>query len=92
MNMTPSFVLSIARPADQVAPERPESMLIIVRRRYDHLLRELSEVFSGQQGVRILVDRRRGQRRKIEHPISVERRKAERRKHKEELLKVILPT
>jgi hypothetical protein len=92
MNMTPSFVLSIARPADQVAPERPESMLIIVRRRYDHLLRELSEVFSGQQGVRILVDRRRGQRRRIEHPISVERRKAERRKHKEELLKVILPT
>lgn len=92
MITTPSFVLSIARPADEVVPERPESMLIIVRRRYDHLLRELSEVFSGQQGVRILVDRRRGQRRKIEHLVPLERRKAERRKHKEELLKVILPT
>ena len=92
MNTTPSFVLSIARPVDQLVPEGPESMLIIVRKRYDHLLRELSEVFTGQQGVRILVDRRRRQRRKIGHPVSVERRKAERRKHKEEILKVILPT
>jgi hypothetical protein len=92
MNETPSLVLSIGQPAAQVEPEEAEKMLIIVRRRYDHLLKELGEAFSGQQSVRILVDRRRGQRRKIENPISLERRKADRRKHEEELLKVILPT
>jgi hypothetical protein len=92
MKTTPSFILSIARPPDQDVPERPESMLIVVRRRYDNLLRELNEVFSGQQGVRILVDRRQGQRRRVEHPVSLDRRKADRRKHQEELLKVILPT
>jgi hypothetical protein len=92
MNETPSLVLSIGQPAAQVEPEEAEKMLIIVRRRYDHLLKELGEAFSGQQSVRILVDRRWGQRRKVENPISLERRKADRRKHEEELLKVILPT
>jgi hypothetical protein len=92
MNETPSLVLSIGQPAAQVEPEEAEKMLIIVRRRYDHLLKELGEAFSGQQSVRILVDRRCGQRRKVENPISLERRKADRRKHEEELLKVILPT
>jgi len=92
MDPTPSFVLSIARPAAQVEQEETEKMLIIVRRRHDHLLKDLSEAFSGQEGVRIFVDRRQGQRRKVEHPVSLERRKADRRKHKEELLKVILPT
>jgi len=91
MNQTPSLVLSIARPAVQINPEEAQEMLIIVRRRYDHLLKELGEAFSGQQSVRILVDRRRGQRRKVEDPVSMERRKADRRKHEEELLKVILP-
>jgi hypothetical protein len=92
MNQTPSLVLSIARPAAQIDPEEAQKMLIIVRRRYDHLLKELGEAFSGQKGVRLLVDRRRGQRRKVEDPVSMERRKADRRKHEEELLKVILPT
>jgi hypothetical protein len=92
MYETPSLVLSIGQPAAQVEPEEAEKMLIIVRRRYDHLLKELGEAFSGQQSVRILVDRRWGQRRKVENPISLERRKADRRKHEEELLKVILPT
>jgi hypothetical protein len=92
MNQTPPFVLSIARPAAHSEPEEAEKMLIIVRRRYDHLLKELGEAFSGQQGVEILVDRRRGHRRKVEDPVSMERRKADRRKHEEELLKVILPT
>lgn len=92
MNQTPPLVLSIARPATQVEPEDAENMLIIVRRSYEHLLKELGEAFSGQRGVEILVDRRRGQRRKVEHSVSLERRKADRRKHEEELLKVILPT
>jgi hypothetical protein len=91
MNPMLSFVLSIARPGAQGEAEEPEKMLIIVRKRYDHFLKDLNEAFSGQQGVRILVDRRRGQRRKVERPVSLERRKADRRKHKEELLEVILP-
>lgn len=92
MNQIPSLILSIARPDPQVKPEEADKMLIIVRKCYDHLLKELGEAFSGQQGVRILVDRRRGQRRKVEDPVSMERRKADRRKHEDQLLKVILPT
>jgi hypothetical protein len=92
MNQIPSLVLSIARPSPQVNQEEAAKMLIIVRKCYDHLLKELGEAFSGQQGVRILVDRRRGQRRKVGNPVSMERRKADRRKHEYELLKVILPT
>ena len=92
MSQIPSIVLGVARPDAQVGREEADKMLIIVRRHYDHLLKELGETFSGQQGVRILVDRRRGQRRRVGNPVSLERRKTERRKHEEELLKVILPT
>ena len=92
MSQIPSIVLGVARPGAQVEREEADKMLIIVRRPYDHLLKELGETFSGQQGVRILVDRRRGQRRRVGNPVSLERRKTERRKHEEELLKVILPT
>ena len=92
MSQIPSIVLGVARPDAQVGREEADKMLIIVRRHYDHLLKELGETFSGQQGVRILVDRRRGQRRRVGNPVSLERRKTERRKHEEELLEVILPT
>jgi hypothetical protein len=92
MNQIPSLVLRITQPAAQADPEEAGKMLIVVRSCYRHLLKELGKNFSGQQGVRILVDRRRGERRKVENPVSLERRKADRRKHEEELLKVILPT
>ena len=46
MNQTPPLVLSIARPATQVEPEDADNMLIIVRRSYEHLLKELGEAFS----------------------------------------------
>jgi hypothetical protein len=91
MAQIPSLVMSIARPAIQVEREQAEKMLIIVKSHYHPLLKEIDKVFSGQRGVRILVDRRMGERRKAEQPVSSERRISDRRKHEEELLKVILP-
>ena len=92
MIQIPSLVLRVAQPVAQADLKEDGKMLIIVKRCYRHLLKELGENFSGQQGVRILVDRRRRERRKVENPVSLERRRADRRKHEEELLTVILPT
>jgi hypothetical protein len=90
MSSTPSFALSVAKTAVKAIPEEADKMIIIVRRRYAHLEKELSQAFSGKRGVRILVDRRRGERRKGKRHVSLERRKADRRKPKEELIKVVL--
>jgi hypothetical protein len=92
MVQIPSLVMSIARPAAQVEPKEAEEMFIIVKSHYHPLLKEIGKAFSGQRGVRIMVDRRMGERRKAEQPVSFDRRVADRRKHEEELLKVILPT
>jgi hypothetical protein len=91
MGISPSFLLSVTKESSQTQPETPE-MLIIIRRRYAHLEKELIQTFSGKKGVRVLVDRRQGERRREKRPFSHERRNSDRRKPKEELLKVILPT
>jgi hypothetical protein len=91
MIFTPSFVLNITKAAGRVELESGET-LIILRRHYAHLEKELANAFARQKEVRILVDRREGERRKQKSSISPERRRSDRRKQQEELLKVILPT
>ena len=91
MIFTPSFVLNVARATGRVGSESGE-MLIIVRSRYAHLEKKLINAFAKQKDVRILVDRRHVERRRKKSPITPERRRGDRRKPQEELLKVILPT
>ena len=91
MIFTPSFVLNVARATGRVGPESGE-MLIIVRTRYSHLEKQLLNAFAKQKDVRVLVDRRNGERRRKSGSTDPERRRGDRRKPQEELLKVILPT
>ena len=90
MIFTPSFVLNVAKAAGKLELESGET-LIIVKRRYAHLEKELARAFARQKEVRILVDRREGERRAQKGSPSPERRQGDRRKQQEELLKVILP-
>jgi hypothetical protein len=85
----PDFLLSIAKAA--VPPERhPGSMCIIIRRPYTHLENELRRTFKGQEDVKIVVDKRHGERRVSQQPISEDRRLADRRKKKEPLVEAVI--
>jgi hypothetical protein len=65
-------------------------MSIIIRQPYTHLLKEMCKTFGGKEDVQIMVDRRRDQRRRKKQPVKLERRQADRRRPKEELVEVTL--
>ena len=67
-------------------------MHLIVKRPYDHLLKELQGVFGGQGDVEITLDNRRGERRTDSQTFAPDRRQGDRRKEKETLLEVIIAT
>jgi hypothetical protein len=64
-------------------------MLIVINRPFASLLEGLSDTFSGQKDVQIILDRRTEERRKRRDPFPSDRRKADRRESKPELLEVI---
>ncbi|MBI4011604.1 MAG: hypothetical protein HY359_04790 [Candidatus Rokubacteria bacterium] len=66
-------------------------MYVVIRRPYAYLERELRRTFEGQEDVRVLVDRRSGERRTSPQPVALERRRAERRRSKAEVLEVVIP-
>jgi len=85
----PDFLLSIAKAA--VPPEKhPGSICIIIKRPYTHLEDELRRTFEGQEDVKIVVDRRYGERRASRQPVSEDRRGADRRKKKDPLVEAII--
>jgi hypothetical protein len=67
-------------------------MTIIIRPRYSALGEELRRAFQGQEDVQVIVDRRAGERRTSRHPVTVERRLAERRRAMDELVEVVIST
>ena len=89
MTTLPEFLLAIAT---RTSP--PETgvgaMTIIVQRPYARLEKELRSTFAGQKGVTVIVDRRFGERRVTGQPVAVERRHADRRTPKQELVRVLL--
>lgn len=89
MTALPEFLLTIA--TDPSPPEHSAgAMTIIVERPYAHLEKELRSTFAGREGVKVIVDRRYGERRGTEQPVAVERRRADRRTPKQELIRVLL--
>ena len=96
MELPSGFVLRTVRASAESREETGKGkMLLIVGSRYAHLRKVLLEAFDGQGDVEILVDRRKGDRRKRERrkgggPVLSERRQMDRRKRKEEVLEVIL--
>jgi hypothetical protein len=67
-------------------------MTIVVMRPYPNLERELSSTFKGQKEVNVILDRRYKERRKREQAFEIERRQAEQRRPKEELVEVVIST
>ena len=65
-------------------------MTIVIQRPYARLEKELRSAFKGEDDVKIIVDKRSGERRKRLQDIAVERRKDDRRRPKEELAEVAI--
>ncbi len=63
---------------------------IVIRRPYGHLEDEVRRVFAEREDVKVVVDRRSGERRATQQPAMVERRRADRRRAKEELVEVLI--
>ncbi len=85
----PTFVLSILG-LTEAAGHNPARMLLIVRRPYAHLEDRLRRAFEGRDDVEVIADQRRGERRMSDRGAPVERRRAERRTSKEEILEVVI--
>ena len=89
MTVFPGFLMKIAKATDP--PEPGAGMMsIIIRRPYAYLDKELYSTFEGQEDVKVLVDRRHGERRTRTQPVELERRRTDRRGPKEELVEVVL--
>jgi hypothetical protein len=88
MDHLPRLLLKILR-ANPVLGENRLMTYIVIRRPYAHLEAELRP-FEEQGDIKVLVDKRHGERRLREHVSPVERRAADRRKAAEELLDVVI--
>jgi hypothetical protein len=67
-------------------------MTVVIMRPYTHLEKELNNAFKGQENVKVILDRRYGERRKRSQAVAKERRMAGRRRLNEELVEVVFPT
>ena len=89
MSPVPGFLIRIAKPSSP--PEQGSVMMsIVIRRPYAFLEKELRSTFEGQEDVKVIVDRRYRERRKNKQPVGAERRCADRRGAKRELVELVL--
>ena len=70
--------------------EHREMTYIVIRPPYAYLEEELRRLFADRRDVAIMVDKRYGERRLTRQPPAAERRRADRRRVKEELLEVVI--
>ena len=63
---------------------------IVIRQPYAHLEDEVRRAFAGREDVKVVVDRRAGERRATQQQVMVDRRRADRRRAKEELVDVLI--
>jgi hypothetical protein len=87
MPSLPVFLVRILRAAVR-SEGTPPSMCIVIRRPYAELEQEILRAFEGQDDVQILVDRRRGERRRQPEAVDVDRRRQDRRKAVDEIVEV----
>ncbi len=89
MSEFPVFFMKIAK-VNSPHEKGAGMMSIIIRRPYAYLDKELYSTFEGQEDVKVLVDRRYGERRTRTQTVELEHRHADRRRPKEELVEVSL--
>lgn len=87
MEPVPAFQLGILSAADSAGRR---AMCIIIRRSYAYLEEVLRRAFEGQEDVRVVVDRRYGERRTRREPGARERRRGDRRQRREEVAEVVV--
>ncbi len=75
---------------DSLPEESAGMMTVVVMRPYARLEKEIRSAFKGQEDVKVILDKRNGERRKRLQDIAVERRKDDRRRPKEELAEVAI--
>ena len=91
MSSMPGFLLRIAKATNP--PEGGAGMMsIIIHRPYAHLEKELRRAFKGQEDVKVIVDKRNGERRTSRQPLELDRRRADRRRSKQQLVEVVIST
>ena len=90
MSQLPGFLLKIAKATSSLEGGGPGVMSIIIRQPYAFLEKELRTTFEGQEDVKVIVDRRYRERRTRTQAIESERRHADQRGPKEELVEVLL--
>ena len=88
MESLPAFVVRMLSVPEGLR-HNPGRMLLIVRQPYGHLEERLRRVFEGRDDIVVIPDRRRSDRRTGARPVQDERRRAERRSRKEEMLEVV---
>ena len=91
MRFPAGLLLRIAK-ASQLPDEKNRRMYIIIRQHYAPLAEEIRKTFKGQKDVQVILDRRHKTRRTRKKPIAEDRRKADRRMTKVELVEVIIST
>lgn len=85
-SLSMSFVTPLGNPGHA---ENPGAVHIIVPRARAYLAELIAEAFEGREDVEIIVDKRHGERRTRNVAVAVERRRAERRRPKEEVIEVV---
>ena len=89
MRLGPRFILRIAKAA-KPPYEEPRMTSIIILRPHAHLQEELHKTFKGEKDVKVIVDRRYGERRTSRKPVVKERRRSDQRRAKEHLVEVVI--
>lgn len=82
-----SFVAPLSNPGHA---ENPAKVHIILPRDRAYLADLLAKAFEGREDVEIIVDKRHVERRTRKVTVTVERRRAERRRPKEEVIEVVV--
>ena len=82
------FVSALA--GGESSPGGPRKVSIIVPWSRPYLAELLAKATQGREDVEVIVDRRRRDRRTQEQSVGTERRRAQRRQPKEEVVEVVL--
>ncbi len=87
----PKFSLGISKKPLSSGESEIKST-IVIQQQYAHLEKELCAVFKGQEDVKVIMDRRYGERRERRKAVKVDHRKSNRRSPKEELAELVIST
>ena len=91
MSYLPKFRLKISKSA-HLSEGGPGITSIIIMRPYAHLERELRNTFKEEDDVKVILDKRYEERRTSQQAVEEERRHADQRQPKEELIKAVIST